>query len=119
MDKLLSFYPPLDVVDPEAFTTALITLFAHYPAEVMTAATDPVQGIAPRCKYLRLAEVREVLDEIAAPIMRQIAREIEAEHRRRTLPPTREKRTAEEQARIDEQVGAWRKENGLPVGGLK
>lgn len=106
---MLSFYPPLDVLDPETFTSALIALFAHFPIEVMRHAADPVKGIPSRCKYLRLAEVREKLDEIAAPIMRAIQREIAEEQARRSLPPPHRNRTPEEQARIDAQVASWRK----------
>jgi hypothetical protein len=110
VDRLLNFYPPLDVSEPQAFIAALVMLFAKYPAELVSAAIDPVSGIPARLKALRsIAAIKEVCDDLYAPIARRIERERIA-NAPRALP--RPKRTPEEQARIDAQVAAARRPLG-------
>lgn len=109
MDRLLSFYPPLDVGDPQVFITGIVTLLAQYPAELMAAAIDP-RGIPARVRTLNsLAVIKQVCDELYAPIARRIERDRIA-NAPRALP--RPKRTPEEQARIDAQVAAARRPLG-------
>jgi hypothetical protein len=113
VDRLLDFYGALDVGDSDVFTAGLIALFAEYPDEVIALAIDPVRGIPGRLKVLRLASVREILDEINEPFRREIERKRRTEDARRGQVPPRSKRTPEEQARVDAQVERWRAEAGL------
>lgn len=104
VDKLLNFYPPLDVNDPKAFIAGLVALLAQYPAELMEFAIDPARGIPSHLKSLHsLAAIKEVCDDLYEPIARRLHREALANAPRQLPPPPR---TAEEQAKIDEQVEA-------------
>lgn len=105
VDRLLNFYPPLDVADPRVFIAGIGAVLAKYPPELITAAVSP-DGIPVRLTTLRsLAEIDEVCRDLYAPIARQRAREAIARQPRQ-LP--RPRRTPEEQARVDEQVARWR-----------
>jgi hypothetical protein len=104
VERLLSFYPPLDVSDPKVFIAGIVAILAEYPAQFYPVVVSPT-GIPKRIKYLRnLAEIDEVCQELYAPILRSLEREKIAAQPK--LLPRR--RTAEEQARVDAQVEAWR-----------
>lgn len=110
--RLFRLLPPLDVVDPEAFITATVVLFTQYPAAVLAEAVD---AIACRTDRPTLKIIKAVCDEIYEPILRRIERErAEAQHFH-ALPPPREPRTPEQQARIDAQVADARRKLGAPI----
>lgn len=109
VSRLLKFYPPLDVGNPEVFIAGIVSIFAQYPTELMAAAVDP-RGIPRRLKNLtNLAAIEEVCRDLYAPIARQMERDRIA-NAPRALP--RPKRTPEEQAKIDAQVAAARRPLG-------
>lgn len=100
----MSFYPPLDVSDPKIFVAGIVSVFTQYPAEVLAGAVTPT-GIPQRVKYLRsLAEIREICEELYAPILRQRERGEVAAALRLPAPGPR---TPEQQAAVDAQVAAW------------
>lgn len=104
-ERLLSFYPPLDVIEPKVFIAGIVAILSEYPAELHEAAVAPT-GIPKRLKTLRnLAEIEEVCRELYEPIARRKTREALANQPKYLAPPPR---TAEEQAKIDAQVEAWR-----------
>lgn len=101
VDKLLNFYPPLEVNDPRAFIAGIISLFAQYPPELWREAIDPARGIPAKIKTLRsLAAIKEILDDLYEPIAMRLARERIASQK--SLP--RPERTPEQQAKINAQV---------------
>lgn len=112
MERLFALLPPQDVIDAEEFLAASIMLFAQYPIEVMSKAVFEIPQRSDR-PTLRL--MRQVLDEILAPIERECERKRASEGRRLEAPHPR-KRSSEEQARIDAQVAAVRKQLGIPEG---
>lgn len=118
VSELANFVPLPDVADHEKFLAALIGLFSQYPAAVTAEAINPVKGIPARLKVLRIASVKEILDEFNEPYARAAARDRAAEEARRSLPPPTRKRTPEEQARIDAQVAEVRQKFGIPAEGL-
>jgi hypothetical protein len=103
-ERLLSFYPPLDVSEPKVFIAGIVNVLAQYPAELHEVVVSPT-GIPSRIKDLRnIFEINQVCRELYEPIARRITREaLENQPRQIT-----KQRTAEEQARIDAQVAAWR-----------
>lgn len=116
---LADFVPMPDVGDPQKFLAALVVLFSQYRPEVIAEAVDPVKGIPTRLNVLRIASVKEILDEISGPYERADDRARARDDVRRSLPPPRHKRTPEEQARIDKQVAETRRKLGIPEGGLR
>ena len=119
VDALIDFVPLPDVGEPKRFIAALVAIFSEYAEPVIERAVDPVKGIPARLKVLRLASVREILDEINAPFQREMQRAAARKAAELALPPPSRKRTPEEQARIDKQVANARRDLGIPVGGLR
>lgn len=116
VDVLTDFVPlPDDLDDHRRFIAALVAMFDRYPSEVMQLAADPVRGVPSRLKVLRIASVKEILDEINAPFAREQARQLASQRAQQSLPPPRRKRTSEEQARIDAQVADARAKFGPPA----
>jgi hypothetical protein len=107
----LNFYGPLDVNDPESFIAGIGAVLAQYPPELIAVAVDAT-GIPLKLKTLRnLAEIDEVCQALYEPIERRIWRErIASAPGALPRPP----RSLEEQARIDAQVEAARKQIGAP-----
>lgn len=106
VDRLLSFYPPLDVSEPELFIAGIGAILSKYPPELITAAIDP-SGIPSRLKTLRsLAEINQVCSDLYDPIERQKRREAIANQPRALPSPPR---SPELQAEIDRQIENWRK----------
>jgi hypothetical protein len=114
--KLFDFLPPLDVGDPESFITAVVSILAKYPAAVMLAAVDPIDGIPSRTDRPTLHLIKTVCEEYYAPIEHALWRE-RAQQEAVPLPPRRE-RTPAEQAVVDEKVAAMRRQLGIPADGL-
>lgn len=106
-----------DVHDPEAYLAGATAILAQYPPAVMTALADPVSGTRVLKDFPSLRDLREACDRLFEPIQREIERRHAQEQHRRELPAPRQ-RTPEEQARIDAQVRAWRRSQGLPDEGL-
>lgn len=107
---MLKFYPPLDVIDPEAFIAGIGAVLVRYPQELIAAAVAH-DGIPMRVKTLRsLADVEWACSDIYEPIARRLAREAVT---RQKLRIARQPRSAEQQAVIDEQVARVRKHFGL------
>lgn len=106
----MKFYPPLDVTDPEAFIAGIGAVLSKYPPELIAAAVAH-DGVPMRIKNLRsLAELEQACSDLYDPIARRLARESIA---RQTLRITRQPRSAEQQAAIDEQVARVREHFGL------
>lgn len=106
MNRLLDFYPPLDVTNPETFVAGIVALFARYPAELQAVAIDPARGVRAHLtnnQITDVARIKLVLDELYEPIARRLAREAVAQPL--ALPP-RGPRTPEQQAAVDAQVAA-------------
>lgn len=101
---VINLLPPLDVTDPESFMAAMILLFNKYPEEVVEKA---VFVIPTRSDRPTLKTIREVCDEIYAPIEREGRRQ-QIAAQPKELP--RPERTPEEQARIDTQVMRCRRD---------
>lgn len=77
VDRLLKFYPPLEMDDPGTFVTGIIDVLAEFPEDLIETATMP-NGIPRRIKYLNnLAAIREACDELYAPIAREKRRQRE------------------------------------------
>jgi hypothetical protein len=103
-ERLLKFYGPLDVLEPKVFIAGIVAILAEYPPMLHAAAVAP-NGIPKRIKYLRsLAEIEELCRDLYEPIARRITRDAIASQPKQIL----RRRTAEEQAKIDAQVEAWR-----------
>lgn len=100
---MFDLLPPQDVGDPKAFLAAMIALFSEYPSEVGDRAVFEIPKHTDR-PTLKVAKC--VLDDIYEPIAMRLRRE-QAEQQTKALP--RPPRTAEEQAKIDEQVAAARR----------
>jgi hypothetical protein len=112
--RLLSFYPPVEALDPEAFIAGLTAIMAQYPPLVLERAIDPVKGLPARVKALRsLAVIRQELDEIAAPFEREARREQARREAASCLPVALEKRSPAQQAQVDAQVANLRAVFGL------
>lgn len=111
MERLFSLLPPQDVLDPESFLVETITAFAEYPVEVMVLAARDIPQHTDRAT---LKIIRARLDAIYEPFERQLERDRAAESHKRGLPPPSTKRTPEQQARVDAQVAAFRKQLGIP-----
>lgn len=87
--RLFEFCPPQDVAnDPRVFLAGVVELFEHYPAEIVERAVSVVHGLPSKYKFApRIAEIKEFLENLMAPIRRQEARDRVAEERDRSLPP--------------------------------
>jgi hypothetical protein len=105
--KLFRRLPALDVIDPEEFITGTIAIFARYPEEVLVNAIDPVKGIPGRADKPTLKFIKAVCDEYHAPAAASIARQRAMESYLSSLPPPREPRTPEQQARVDASIAEW------------
>lgn len=108
--------PPQDVAGPEEFLTEAVMLFVEYPDEVQRRATSE---IVRRTDRPTIKQMRVVLDELHGPILRKAERDRAIRDAKLALPPPSRKRTPEEQARVDAQVAAARKQLGIPEGGLR
>lgn len=106
-----------DVHDPEAYLAGATAILAQYPPEVMAALADPVSGTRHMKDFPTLRDLRVACDVLFEPIEREIERRRAEEQHRLGLPAPR-RRTPEEQARIDAQVRAWRRSQGIPDEGL-
>lgn len=115
-DRLFDLLPPLDVSDPPAFMTAVVAILASYPEEVREATIHPVNGIPSRTDRPTLKFIKSFCDEAYAPIERAWERERARQDWLLSLPPPRVQRRPEEQARVDEQVTAARRQLGIPEG---
>jgi hypothetical protein len=102
-------------LQPEVFTLAVISVFMHYPEEVVRKVTDPFDGIAGRLKWPPTieevkaacqAEVRGFVDEWGARSRRQL----------------RERKEIEEHVAPTQGYDDFRAEmatRGLPIGGKR
>ena len=116
--RLFDLLPQLDVADPEFFIAAAVAILAEYPADVMLAAIDPVHGIPSRTDRPTLRLIKAACEESYAPIQREEDRARAAEQSLLSRPLPRAPRTPEQQAAVDAQVEATRRELGIPAGGL-
>src|ERR1051326_631835 len=72
VERLFSFYPPLDVGDPKAFLAGVVALMQNYPLDIVEEICDPVRGIPSKYKFApNLAEIRNELEVLAEPWRRQ------------------------------------------------
>jgi hypothetical protein len=110
VERLLSFYPPLDVIEPKSFIAGVIAVLSRYPEELMRAAVAP-DGIPMRVKNLRnLAEIEDVCRDLYEPIERRLLREAVENAPKRLPAPLR---SAEQQEQIDQQVARVRARFGI------
>ena len=86
-----------------------------YPGVMVMQA---VEKIVVTNSYPDLPYINDTCAKIYEPRRRDEEREHLASERKRALPPPREKRTAEEQARAEAQVAAIRKDFAIPEGGI-
>ena len=114
-ERLFDLIPSPQTGDPKAFMAMTVKVFAEYPPDIQMQA---VEKIAVTNSYPTLKFIKDTCDEIWEPIRRKQEREHLASERKRALPPPREKRTAEEQARAEAQVAAIRKDFAIPEGGI-
>lgn len=117
-ERLFNLLPPLDVGDPREFIAATVAILAEFPAEVMMRAIDPVHGIPTRTDRPTLKLIKAVCEEFHGPIMREEERARARLAASMERPAPRPRRTAEQQAAINAQVAAWRRERGLPPDGV-
>lgn len=88
VERLFSFYPPLDVGDPKAFLAGVVALMQHYPMDIVERVCDPARGLPSTNKYApNLAEIRNALEVVAEPWRRQMEREAIARQAAKALPP--------------------------------
>jgi hypothetical protein len=116
VSRLVNLVPPIDVGEPEEFMQEAVILFAEYPAQIWTEAS---RLIVRKTKRFGIDDVKAALEEIFAPMRRALERQRSEDNHLRGLPPPDEKRTPEEQARINEHVERVRSEMGIPEGGFK
>jgi hypothetical protein len=103
-----------DVGDAKVFLAAVASILSDYPAAVMEAIADPRTGSRVLNDYPTISQIRQACDKLYEPIERQLERE-----RYKALPePTLRPRMSEEQARVEEQIAAFRRTFGIPEGGL-
>jgi hypothetical protein len=60
--KILDYYSTIPAMDPQQFAAGLTKILSTFPSAVVARATDPVDGIPARVKFLNLAEICEFLD---------------------------------------------------------
>ena len=75
--RILGCYPEIPASDKQVFISGLIEMLLLYPPAVVNLASSPAQGIPSKLKFLSLAEIRGLLDELGfenAERERRIAR---------------------------------------------
>jgi len=112
-ERLFRLLPKSDV--GREFMAMTVKVFADYPPDIMMQA---VEKIVVTNSYPDLPYINDTCAKIYEPRRRDEEREHLASERKRALPPPREKRTAEEQARAEAQVAAIRKDFAIPEGGI-
>jgi hypothetical protein len=112
---LFKLLPPQTFGDARAFLAATTAIFSTYPLGVMRAA---IVEIAVRTERPSLKVIKEVCEEIYEPIRHQEWRAQVALDIKRSLAPPRHPRTPEQQAAIDAQVEAARRQLGIQAGGM-
>lgn len=110
---MFDLLPPQDVGDPKAYLAAIAAILAGYPEAVQEMA---VIGVPTRSSRPSLELIKSVCDELYEPMLRDLERAERTKSRFRALP--RPPRSPAEQAAIDAQVAAVRKEFGIPDRGL-
>lgn len=94
---LLGCYRTADVNDPEVLTAAFVAMLAHYPEEIIRAATDPVAGLPSRLKWLptiaelhdeceRLNQIAKASEQRKSDLEKQIAEALQRDRELRDLP---------------------------------
>ena len=92
---ILGYYRKSDCADPEVFTAGVTAILSRYPERVVAKVCDPRSGIPFTSKFLpTLSEIGEACEREDARLRRdqetdarraeQLAREIEAQERKRT-----------------------------------
>lgn len=83
---LLGCYRKGEASDPEVYTTAVISVLASFPEDIVVAVTDPVRGLPSESQFLpTIAEVRAACDRRMQPIFAALRRRREAEELRAIL----------------------------------
>lgn len=74
--RLFNFYHGQELAaDPEIFLAGVVQLFEHYPSDIVEKAVSPVFGLPAKFKFPpRISEIREFLDDLMGPILREEAR---------------------------------------------
>lgn len=118
VDRLLKFYPPLDVGDPEMFIAGIASIFAQYPPELVEIAIDPAKGIPSllRSRDLsELANIKRACDKLYEPIEDRIERERASKSHRLALPAPSEPVTDESRARVAAMLAEAKEVLGPPL----
>ena len=69
VEKLSSYFHPIETGDPRVFLAGAVELFSRYPQEVINKALDVSIGLPGKHKWWpRISEMREVLDDLHWPI---------------------------------------------------
>lgn len=67
--RLLGCYRVGDAHDPETYISAVVSVLARFPTEIIDRVTEPSTGLASKVKWLpTVAEVREACDAEATEI---------------------------------------------------
>lgn len=111
---------PDDIGDHNFYLAGAAAILDEYPLAVQQMISDPRTGTRLLKPFPSLHDLRAACAKAFEPIEREMEREMAARRADETLKligTDRPKRTAEEQARITEQVRQWRLGAGVPEGG--
>lgn len=98
MERLSSYFHPIETGDARVFLAGAIELFSRYPQEVIDQALDVSIGLPGKHKFWpRISEIKETLDDLHWPIKfknewdrrarEQIALRLEMANRPQLPPP--------------------------------
>ena len=74
--RLLGCYRTGDANDPEAYISAVVSVLARYPVQIIREVTEPATGLPARLKWLpAIAEIREECEILAQRDRRRIERD--------------------------------------------
>lgn len=107
---LMGCYRKADLIDPEIFTRAAISVLVRYPESVVLAVTEPATGIPSKLKWFpNIAEITDACELEMGPIVRQRVRDrIAAEQLCLAAPASGPKMTVEEmEARLGRKLGSF------------
>lgn len=69
MERLSSYFHPIETGDARTFLSGAIDLFARYPQEVIEQSLDVSIGLPGKYKFWpRISEIKEVLDDLNRPV---------------------------------------------------
>lgn len=73
MERLSSYFHPIETGDARWFLAGVIELFARYPQVVVDRALDVSIGLPGKYKFWpRISEIKEMLDDLHRPVQFKI-----------------------------------------------